>query len=524
MDWLQQLWAWLADPNVAYLLLVGGILAAVAAWSIPGTGLAEGLAVLMLGLALIGLLRLPISAAGLLLILLGALLFLSEIYFQSGGYLGLSGALALGLGGLFLLPSGTGRRIAPVILVGTTLAAATASLGLAFLVRQLRRRPPLQTPERLIGAEGIAQTDLDPEGTVWVRGETWSARTVEGRIGAGERVRVRAVHGLRLHVARIEPPSGSPPASSPEASDPPSGSMGPAALGGGMAILLAVHLLGFLESGQLSGDPSRLPDPSLTMARQLSEQLATRPVTEQVLSITPLALGWIAFGLLIAFLLLRLRGSQGILRITMFGALGLALFFSLRLLLLSLLGPIPLWALPVLGGLAFGLLLWWRRRPGWAVLNLMGLLLCSAAAVYLSSFWTPIAAAALLLAMILYDVLAVYVSRHMLRLASWALQERVPLMFLIPLTFPPSPSGGPTLAIGFGDAVLPAALTFSALRAHPTEWPALGTLMGILLGHMALVRWLLPMGKGHAGLPFLAGGAMLGYGFGALLEWALGFG
>ncbi|MFN3928322.1 MAG: presenilin family intramembrane aspartyl protease [Thermoflexus sp.] len=524
MDWLQQLWAWLADPNVAYLLLVGGILAAVAAWSIPGTGLAEGLAVLMLGLALIGLLRLPISAAGLLLILLGGLLFLSEIYFQSGGFLGLSGALALGLGGLLLLPPGTGRRIAPVILVGTTLAAATASLGLAFLVRQLRRRPPLQTPERLIGAEGIAQTDLDPEGTVWIRGETWSARTVEDRIAAGERVRVLAVHGLRLHVARVAPPSGSPPASSLKESDPPSQSTGPAALGGGMAILLAVHLLGFLESGLLSGDPSQLPDPSLTMARHLSEQLATRPIREQALSTIPLALGWIAFGLLLTFLLLRLRGSQGMLRIAMLGALGSALFLSLRLLILSLLGPIPLWALPIVGGLAFGLLLWWRRRPGWVGLNLMGLLLCSAAAVYLSSFWTPVATVALLLAMILYDVLAVYVSKHMLRLASWALQERVPLMFLIPLTFPPSRSGGPTLALGFGDAALPTVLTLSALRAHPTEWPALGTLMGILLGHVALVRWLLPRGKSHAGLPFLAGGAMLGYGIGTLLERALGSG
>jgi membrane-bound serine protease (ClpP class) len=111
MDLLQLLWGWLADPNVAYLLLVGGILAAVAAWSIPGTGLAEGLAVLLLGLAVIGLLRLPVSAAGLLLILLGSLLFLGELYLQSGGYLGLSGALAMGLGGLFLLPPGTGQRV-----------------------------------------------------------------------------------------------------------------------------------------------------------------------------------------------------------------------------------------------------------------------------------------------------------------------------------------------------------------------------------------------------------------------------
>ncbi|GBD08071.1 hypothetical protein HRbin22_00300 [Candidatus Thermoflexus japonica] len=516
MDLLQQLWAWLADPNVAYLLLVGGILAAVAAWSIPGTGLAEGLAVLMLGLALIGLLRLPISAAGLLLILLGALLFLSELYFQSGGYLGLSGALALGLGGMLLLPPGAGQRIAPVVLVGTTLMAAAASFGLAFLVRQLGRRPPLQTPERLIGAEGIARTDLDPEGTVWVRGETWTARSAEGRIAAGERVRVLAVHGLRLQVARVERPSGS---SSTEPSPPPSG---PAAMGGGMAILLAVHWLGFLESGLMAGHPSLPADPSLAVARQLSEQLAVRTAGEQALSTVPMALGWIALGLLLAFLLLRRRGSQGILRAFMRGTLALVLLFSLRLLLAALIGPIPRWALPILAGLALGLVLGWRRRPGWVVWNGMGLLICSAAAVYLGHLWTPIATVALLLVMILYDALAVYVFGHMQRLAEWAIRERVPLMFLIPLNLPPSRSGSPTLALGFGDAVLPAVLTLSALRTHPTPWPAVGTLIGILIGHGMLVGGFLTKGKSHAGLPFLAGGALGGYGLGSGLERILG--
>ncbi len=518
MDLLQQLWAWLADPNVAYLLLVGGILAAVAAWSIPGTGLAEGLAVLMLGLALIGLLRLPISAAGLLLILLGALLFLSELYFQSGGYLGLSGALALGLGGMLLLPPGAGQRIAPVVLVGTTLMAAAASFGLAFLVRQLGRRPPLQTPERLIGAEGIAQTDLDPEGTVWVRGETWTARSVEGRIAAGERVRVLAVHGLRLQVARMERASG-PSSTDIESSHPPSG---PAAMGGGMAILLAVHWLGFLESGLISGHPSPPADPSLAVARQLSEQLAVRPAGEQAISTIPMALGWIALGLLLVFLLLRLRSSQGILRAFMMAMLTLVLFFSLRLLLVSLIGPIPPGILPILAGLAFGLALWWRRRPGWVALNGMGLLICSAAAVYMGHLWTPIATVALLVVMMLYDALAVYVSGHMQRLAEWAIRERMPLMFLIPLSFPPSRSGSPALALGFGDAVLPAVLTLSALRTHPTPWPAVGTLLGILIGHGILVRGFLAKGKSHAGLPFLAGGALGGYGLGSLLERVLG--
>ncbi len=349
MDWLQALWTWLADPNVAYLLLVGGILAAAAAWSLPGTGLAEGLAALMLGLALIGLLRLPVSATGLFLILLGALLLLSELYFQSGGYLGLSGALAMGLGGLFLLPAGAGRRVAPLVLVGTTAGAAAASFGLAFLVRQLGRQPPLQTSERLIGAEGIAQTDLDPEGTVWVRGETWTARAAAGRIAAGERVRVLAVEGLRLRVARAQPPPAEP------SDDPASEPKGPAAIGGGMAVLLAVHLLAFLESRPLSGDPT------LRMARPLWEPVASRPVGEQTISGLPLALGWIVLGVGIAALLWRFRGARRALGAAMLGGLGLTLLASLRRLLASLLRPIPERALRLLAGPAVLLLRSGRR-------------------------------------------------------------------------------------------------------------------------------------------------------------------
>ena len=152
----------------------------------------------------------------------------------------------------------------------------------------------------------------------------------------------------------------------------------------------------------------------------------------------------------------------------------------------------------------------------------MGLLICSAAAVYLGYLWTPIATVALLLVMILYDALAVYVFGHMQRLAEWAIRERVPLMFLIPLNLPPSQLGSPTLALGFGDAALPAVLTLSALRTHPTPWPAVGTLIGILIGHGMLVGGFLAKGKSHAGLPFLAGGALGGYGLGSGLERILG--
>lgn len=526
MDLLQQLWAWLADPNVAYLLLVGGILAAVAAWSTPGTGLAEGLAVLLLGLALIGLLRLPVSAAGLFLILLGALLLLAELYFQSGGFWGLSGALALGLGGLFLLPPGTGRRVAPMILLGATTAAAAASFGLAFLMRQLRRRPPLHRPERLIGAEGIAQTDLDPEGTVWVQGETWTARTAGERIPAGERVRVLAVQGLRLHVARARPPTEPESPSSTEPSNPPVplDPPGPAVISSGMAVLLAVHFLALLEARALPELSSSSSPDALRIAQQISEGLANRSPEEQALSMLPLALLPIAFGTSLALLQHRLRSFpllrvvRRILTALMLGGLGLALWLYMDLLLTTLLGPIPRWAELVLLGLAFGLVLWRRPPLGWVRSNVIGGVLCTGGAVYLGHLLTPLAAAAVLLTLILYDVVAVYFSKHMQRLAKWALEERLPLMFVIPLISAAASSSNPALVLGFGDVMLPTSLTLMAFRAHPTPWPAVGALVGALLGHTLLSIRFLPKRGSHAGLPFLAGGALLGYGLGGLLE------
>jgi membrane-bound serine protease (ClpP class) len=59
--------------------------------------------------------------------------------------------------------------------------------------------------ELLIGRLGVVRTPLDPEGTVWVAGELWTAGSEDGPLAAGEQVEVVAVEGLRL---RVRPSSG----------------------------------------------------------------------------------------------------------------------------------------------------------------------------------------------------------------------------------------------------------------------------------------------------------------------------
>lgn len=86
------------------------------------------------------------------------------------------------------------------------LAAGTVAISVGALsvgvrsVSALRSRPAAVDPTRLWGAEGVATSELAPSGTVRVRGETWSAESVSGRIPAGSPVHVMEVNGLRLKV------------------------------------------------------------------------------------------------------------------------------------------------------------------------------------------------------------------------------------------------------------------------------------------------------------------------------------
>ena len=67
-----------------------------------------------------------------------------------------------------------------------------------------RSLPPQSGAQRLVGSEGIALSDVDPDGQVRVDRETWSAVTVAGQIRTGERVKVVGVSGVRLQVVPAE--------------------------------------------------------------------------------------------------------------------------------------------------------------------------------------------------------------------------------------------------------------------------------------------------------------------------------
>jgi membrane-bound serine protease (ClpP class) len=196
------LWNLLTDPTIAYLLLIAGVWAVVMAASIPGTGLPEGAAVVCLALATVGLIRLQASLAGVGLIGLAVILFLLEFrLFAHGAFLA-GGLVALVVGSLLLFRTGSQGESAlswiTVVLVSLLSTAAFAF----FVYRGLgaQKLPVVQDPNRVVGALGVAHTDVDGSGTVYAAGEEWSAYADE-KIARGSRVTVIARQGLKIKVA-----------------------------------------------------------------------------------------------------------------------------------------------------------------------------------------------------------------------------------------------------------------------------------------------------------------------------------
>jgi membrane-bound serine protease (ClpP class) len=206
---LDIIWQTLSNPNVSFWLLVLGLWAVVFAVSVPGTGLPETAAVICLGLAAVGLARLPVTVGGLLLLMLAVVLLILESQVHAHGVLLLFGMVALVLGAIFLFrtEAQTGARLSWLTIVGAPLIS-TAAFG--FLIRKglaAQRAPVLQDPDRIVGQRGLTRTLVAREGTVYAGGEEWSA-TAETAIPPETDVVVLAREGLTLKVAKAERQEG----------------------------------------------------------------------------------------------------------------------------------------------------------------------------------------------------------------------------------------------------------------------------------------------------------------------------
>ncbi len=208
MTWLQVIAHGIVDPNIAYILLSLGTIALIAEFYHPGAILPGVTGIISLILAFVALGSLPVNWGGIALIGLAFVFFLLDIK-VTGFALSVAGAISFVLGSLLLFspfrpgaPTMPRLAVSPWLLAGmTALLVGFFSLALTAALRA-QRRTVLMSPQALVGATGIALSDLDPLGVVQVRSETWTAIADAGPVSARERVEVIGTEGLRLRVRR----------------------------------------------------------------------------------------------------------------------------------------------------------------------------------------------------------------------------------------------------------------------------------------------------------------------------------
>jgi len=202
--WQYRVLSTISDPNIAYILMLLGMLGLIFELTNPGAILPGVVGGISLILAFFAFQTLPVNYAGLLLIIFAAMLFIAETQIASHGILAMGGVIALLLGSLMLFktpPFQGPVRVSWSVLIPAAVSVAAFSFFAVGMGLRAQVRKPTTGAEGLVEAVAVAKTDLNPEGTVLVHGELWRASSDEP-VAAGEAVRVLSVENLSLRVAR----------------------------------------------------------------------------------------------------------------------------------------------------------------------------------------------------------------------------------------------------------------------------------------------------------------------------------
>jgi membrane-bound serine protease (ClpP class) len=188
----------LIDPNIVYIMLTIGLIGIIVELWNPGLIFPGTVGAISLIISLYASQVLPVSWAGLLLMLLAGGFIGAEPFVVSHGALTVAGAVCFVLGGLLLFePSGGLYEVSLPLLIGVS---ATLALMMGFIVMkilQVRQTPAQVGVQNVVGAEGVVRGN----GMVFVNGELWRARTDNGEaLRSGDRVVVEGVDGLELRV------------------------------------------------------------------------------------------------------------------------------------------------------------------------------------------------------------------------------------------------------------------------------------------------------------------------------------
>jgi len=192
----------ISHPNIAYILMMLGFYGLLFEVTHPGIGFPGIAGAICLILAFFSLSTLPINYAGMLLIGLSIILFIAEASVISYGLLTLGGLVCMSLGSLMLIETEFEfMRVSLTIILPFILVTASVTLFCIGAIVRVHKRKSLVGKEGLEGQVGVAETEIDPFGTVYVHGEIWQARSATP-IKKGERVVIKKIQHLELLVEK----------------------------------------------------------------------------------------------------------------------------------------------------------------------------------------------------------------------------------------------------------------------------------------------------------------------------------
>lgn len=192
----------LTDPNLAVMLLILGGLLIYMEFNAPGTIVPGALGTLLVLISLFALNLLPLEYTAVGFLIAALVLFVLDIKFVTHGLLGLAGIACL-VFGLLTLVNGPipEMRVHLGTALGTGIGFGLITIFLTTIAVRARRNKVQTGNEALLGSLAIAQTALNPDGQVLVRGELWQAHA-DSIVAVGETVRIRTRNGLLLQVER----------------------------------------------------------------------------------------------------------------------------------------------------------------------------------------------------------------------------------------------------------------------------------------------------------------------------------
>ena len=194
--------SYISDPNVAYLLMMIGFYGILFEIYSPGTIFPGVIGGICLILAFYAFQTIPISYAGLFLIVLGIIFFVLELKIMSHGLLSIAGIVSLLIGSIMLIDvpsSWLSLSWGPIL--AAVLMTSIFFLGVISYAIKAQLSKVKTGREGLLGETGTAESEIAPRGKVFIHGELWDAIS-EQPIASGERVRVAAVDGMTLRVKK----------------------------------------------------------------------------------------------------------------------------------------------------------------------------------------------------------------------------------------------------------------------------------------------------------------------------------